>query len=410
MYAFIDVTDTWNSPLRTGVQKVVVESARALTAAQRATLVRFDRRRGDYVLLTAEQTQRLFSADRHTGAPPRAVQHWLARWGLLRAAAAVRDVGRRLSHPVRRVLGRQPHPFGRQAVLFTAEVVGDRPRTRALVALARRPGFRLVVAVHDLIPLTHPEVSLLHPSDLRRYLKVLAAADTLCPVSQTTGREVEAWKASAGLVAGPRVAVVWPGFPSPEGSPSAPSTPPLFLCVGTIEARKKQAALLACLEGLWAQGRGFEVVFAGIGSRTSAEFEAEYRRAVAQGRPVTWMSPASDEALENLYLRAQATVYLSAVEGFGLPVVESLTRGTPCVAAQTGAVGEVARTLGGCELVDPDDPETWALALVKFLDDPTHRDRLVAQVCRDRFRTWSDYADDLFSLLQPREAPSETLL
>jgi glycosyltransferase involved in cell wall biosynthesis len=282
---------------------------------------------------------------------------------------------------------------------LTAEVVGDRARGRRLKAWAKA-GIGLVFVVHDLIPWTQPGLSSLHPGDFRRYLKLLSRAKTLVAVSETTLAEVVRWQAHSAPVPGTltRVIRIYPGFEpvvSPSGVGPNPGAMPLFLCVGTIETRKNQHRIVRVLEVLWSQGRQFRFVFAGGDSPTSGPFSREFAALAGCGRSIEWKTDLTDSELDSLYRAATATIYLSGTEGFGLPVVESLARGTPCIASDRSAVGEVAREFQGCLMVDPETPGAWAQALEAFLDDPGLRDRLVASVRKDRIRPWKTYAEEL---------------
>jgi len=60
-----------------------------------------------------------------------------------------------------------------------------------------------------------------------------------------------------------------------------------------------------------------------------------------------WTIARSIRLIEN----ALFTVYPSLMEGFGIPILESLWHGKPCVCGGNGALGEVARG-GGCLIVD----------------------------------------------------------
>lgn len=71
---------------------------------------------------------------------------------------------------------------------------------------------------------------------------------------------------------------------------------------------------------------------------------------------------------------ATALTFPSRYEGFGLPVLEAMSLGTPVIAADTTALPEVVGDAG--ILLSPDDPDAWAGAMQRLLDDEAERDRL----------------------------------
>lgn len=81
-----------------------------------------------------------------------------------------------------------------------------------------------------------------------------------------------------------------------------------------------------------------------------------------------------DDALPELYRRAEALVFLSEREGFGLPLVEAMAMGCPIVGADRSAVREVVA--GGGVLI-PDEPPVVAETLRRVADDATFRSDLV---------------------------------
>jgi glycosyltransferase involved in cell wall biosynthesis len=82
-----------------------------------------------------------------------------------------------------------------------------------------------------------------------------------------------------------------------------------------------------------------------------------------------------DEALAGRYAAADAAVFLSEYEGFGLPALEAAARGVPLVVARAPSLGEVFRD--AALLVDPRDETAIAAALARVLTEEALRARLV---------------------------------
>ena len=107
-----------------------------------------------------------------------------------------------------------------------------------------------------------------------------------------------------------------------------------------------------------------------------------------------WNDRANDEVLVKAYRDCHFTVFPSVIEGFGLPVLESLWHGRPCICSATGAVGERA-TGGGCATVDVTNPEDLAGAILRMVRDPTYRQRLTNEANSRVLKTWREQAVDL---------------
>jgi alpha-1,3-rhamnosyl/mannosyltransferase len=72
---------------------------------------------------------------------------------------------------------------------------------------------------------------------------------------------------------------------------------------------------------------------------------------------------------------AVAMTFPSRYEGFGLPVLEAMSLGTPVLSSDAGALPEV--TGGAAQLLPVDDPDAWVDAMTRMLEDGDERQRLV---------------------------------
>jgi glycosyltransferase involved in cell wall biosynthesis len=144
------------------------------------------------------------------------------------------------------------------------------------------------------------------------------------------------------------------------------------LAVGTIEPRKNLRVLLEAMARLGPE-RAPGVVLALVGRQGWGKL---IPGAAERTRP---LGRVSDEELAALYCGATCFVSPSLYEGFGLPLLEAMGCGTPCLAADIA----VYREVGGdaCLFADPHDPEAFAAAIVRLVEEPELRER-----CREAGR------------------------
>jgi len=244
----------------------------------------------------------------------------------------------------------------------------------------------VVSVVHDLTPLSHPEWH------ARRTLfgfiplwerTVDRAARFLC-VSQTTARDlVRRYPETA-----PRVRVAENGVdlaffgPADDAAARARTRQrysggqPYLLYLGTLEPRKNVEALVVACERLWGRRRSRPdlVLAGGMGWKTAGLHRRIGRSAYRDKIHVVGYTQR--DAARELYRAAEAFVYPSLFEGFGLPVLEAMACGAPVVASTADALVEVG---GDAALyAAPRDPEALSRQIERALEDEDLRRRLVA--------------------------------
>ena len=216
-----------------------------------------------------------------------------------------------------------------------------------------RSGVPLVVTVHDLAVLRHPQTFNRWTREYSRLAlpRVARAATRLIAVSEFTKREL------LELLDVPeeKIRVI----PNAVGEPFTPegeaADGDYVLAVSTLEPRKNLPRLV---EGYGrARLNGLPLLVAGATGWGGVRVE---------GDGVRWLGEVGDEELARLYRGARCVAYVSLYEGFGLPVLEAMACGAPVVAARAGALEEVSGD--AAVLVDPLDPEAIAMGLTEAID------------------------------------------
>lgn len=310
------------------------------------------------------------------------------------------------------LLRQSPGRVSRDATLLIAEFVFDGD-TGARVDWARKHGLKTAAILYDLIPIDYPHLC---GPDVRAeapaYLEALSRIDSVIAISAYSLGRFEDYLHRRGLPLPARRGVAWlPGqlgatqrvrAPQPESLSRVVS----ILCVSTIEPRKNHRALLAAYDQVRRANPALDLRLTLIGnSYNGAEALAEeVRGALERDATIEWRRAVSDEELKAAALNAAFTVYPSLVEGFGLPILESLWVGKPCICHHEGVMAELAAG-GGCLTADMNDPAALAQAIASLATNRSLRDRLSAEARARDIDAWPDYARHVGKLLDLADAP-----
>jgi glycosyltransferase involved in cell wall biosynthesis len=167
-----------------------------------------------------------------------------------------------------------------------------------------------------------------------------------------------------------------PGFADAASTdPPADISTPYLLFVSTLEPRKNVVGVLRAFRLLAEWGYQGDLVLVGHwGWRTDA-IRDELETSPVRDR-IRHLDYIDRPMLAALYGGADALLFPSWIEGFGLPLLEGMACGTPVITSGTTAMPEIAGP--AAVYVDPESPHSIASATAALLRDPDHRDRLVA--------------------------------
>ncbi|HTL68150.1 MAG TPA: glycosyltransferase [Lacunisphaera sp.] len=287
-----------------------------------------------------------------------------------------------------------PVPFGRGDWLFTVEMFSEAERP-GFTEFLRQPPCRLAAMFHDAIPVRWPHIT--WPQSVRRhpeYMKLLTHFDRTWAISAATRRDfVEFWrwqgvapKAEPGVVA---LGADFDGGNRVQRDPLVSPAPRSLLCVGIIEPRKNQDFLLTVAGELWRAGLDFELHVVGrVNPHFGAPIAKRMRALAKVERRFHFHPAAGDRELARLYAGACAVVFPTIAEGCGLPLLEALWRGVPCVCSDLPVLRENADG-GGCLVARVNDAADWSEKLQEILTQPETSRRLQAEAMARPLPRWS---------------------
>jgi len=212
-----------------------------------------------------------------------------------------------------------------------------------------------------------------------------ARSEKVVAISRFTRDKLAAFGGPAG-----RIAVILPGAPPPRhGSTTATEATrhkfaldsgPVVLAVGRFIPRKGQVTLVRALPLILARVPDAQLVLVGQGPSLREAIHETYALGVRDH--VVFPGRLPDEDVAGLY--EASTVFAlptgvgarGQVEGFGLVFAEAQAYGKPVVAGRSGGVVDAVLDGETGLLVEPEDPEALADAIVRLIEDPELARRL----------------------------------
>lgn len=309
--------------------------------------------------------------------------------------------------------------YGPGDQLIALDLSGNTLVQASLAGLYQRlqaAGVNCRMLVHDLLPVTHPE--LFPPQADQHFVEWLnhvARLDGAVCVTNTVAGELRKWMQQA-LPA--RVADFTFDY-SHHGADLSSSAPskglpadanefmatlalrPSVLMVGTLEPRKGHLQAIEAFTQLWESGVDVNLVI--IGRAGWQELPADQQRSIPQllarlahhpekGRRLFWFDGPSDEFLELIYSSVNGLLAASEDEGFGLPLIEAAQKGLPILARDIPVFREVAKD--HASYFTADNPQQLASAIAGWLNDGFEPSSAAMA-----WLTWQQSADNLQHLL-----------
>jgi glycosyltransferase involved in cell wall biosynthesis len=294
-------------------------------------------------------------------------EEWMDRYPRVEVASSTRRL-----YPAWALSRRPPLP----APLTSHELIHS-PAPAAVPPA--RSNQRLVVTVHDVAFLAHRELTPIQWRAMNRagLFRAVRSAHAIVAVSRHTAEELMRHR----KIDRQRIHVVPLAASLPHVGSNVEETlarlkvpVPYVLFVGTLEARKNLVRLVRAYRRVASRGAPHALVLAGPIGWGHQQLLREL--AVEAPGEVILTGQTSEADRDVLYRGASVFVFPSLYEGFGLPVLEAMSRGTPCVVSTSSSLPEVA---GEAALpVDPRSVAGLTEAMERVINDRDLASRLSA--------------------------------
>ncbi len=242
---------------------------------------------------------------------------------------------------------------------------------------------KIVLTVHDMIHERFPEFfSAKDPTQLEKQAAVQRADHVICVSKQTQSDLIEFLG-----IAPEKTSVVHHGFALTtiqESPPIEAVDRPYLLYVGHRAGYKNYESLLRAVAASSALRRNFSIVCFGGGAFNRREI------ALANDLGLPEMSmrhvAGSDTLLAQLYRGAEAFIYPSRYEGFGIPPLEAMSFDCPVACSNSSSIPEVVGNAGA--YFDPNDVDSMRTTIENLVLSQSLRKQLV-DAGRERLNAFS---------------------
>ena len=263
-----------------------------------------------------------------------------------------------------------------------------------------------IFLIHDLLPVHYPEYFISKFDNLlkKRALRILTLHPHIITNSKTTKQHVELFAEQRKT--SPRSIVSMPlgveeHFLQRPKMPEEKKKTPYFMTICTIEPRKNHLLLLHIWRELCTRGMKNIPKLYLVGRRgwENENVVDMLERSLPLKGVVMEISDVQDEDLLPLLAGARALLFPSFAEGWGMPVVEALSLGTPVICSNIPALRESGQDIP--DYIDPLDGKRWMETIMDYSrDDSPLRQAQLERIKSYQPPRWEDhFANTLGNLL-----------
>ncbi len=299
----------------------------------------------------------------------------------------------------------RPEDFESGAIFFDIDSVwNSRIRRTYLFPILKSRGVKIVTQLYDLIPIQHPQYC--HENTVLNFMAYTGAninyADLIITSANATAKQLDLL--CDRLQTEHKNCVTVPlgcDFIKKNSKNNCCSevekaikSGDYILMVGTIEPRKNHTLVLDALDN----GLKKNVIFAGRIGWNVSELEKRIRNHSLNGKRLFYFDNASDDDIAELYKNAFAVAFPTYNEGFGLPVIEAFSFGTPVFASDIEVLHEVAGDFA--DYFDNTSVEDFCRVVKEYSENQQKYDTLKEKISEFVPFTWDECAEKMMTAIE----------
>lgn len=242
--------------------------------------------------------------------------------------------------------------LGKDDILILLDASWHRSDIFQSATEAKKNGCIVVVAIYDLIPIQYPQYCTRELTGVFRnwVYQAFDSADAFICISRSVQSDVEKKLNELKIKCPVDCFYLGSELDAVKENESVrehvtkiiSKQDPIFLVVGTLEPRKRCDVIFQAFENAWRNGLVADLVFIGkVGWKVEQLIE-RMKQSPYFGNRLHVLNDINDTELNAFYDRANALVFASDAEGFGLPIVEAGQRGLPVIASDIPVFREIA--------------------------------------------------------------------
>lgn len=277
-----------------------------------------------------------------------------------------------------------------------------------LLPILKKQGVKIIAHVYDIISITHPQYCL--QRGVYNFMDFIGAhlqyADAIIVNAQATITELERLSECLAISL-PKCYVVPLGADfktfatandndMPQRLVQVIHARPYILMVGTIEPRKNHKLLLEAFDkGL--KDLGYNIIMAGYTGWNMENFTETLMSHPDYNKRIFHFTGLNDLAVNFLYKHAKFLAFCSYTEGFGLPLIEAIMRGTPVIASDIS----VSREVGGeyCVWFEQDNAESLIAKVVELEKNKEKYSALKTFLHEFKATSWEECGNNVRKIL-----------